>query len=175
MTTSLNTIIKTLLGALLLAGILAYVWPVQINLDAAPYCPPGWKVVSHDKQANVRWSIWTMSAVEHRDEKRLAASRPLNACAIDYLRKHQGQIPWSWRISTNGYQPLYRFDGTVYETPEGFWVTRALIYNGDRWDETTSIVKYPEQWRRRRAAGPGHHRVDDEPANYYCWVVSTRK
>ncbi|MDP3646292.1 MAG: hypothetical protein Q8R25_04355 [bacterium] len=119
-------------------------YAVEIDLDADPYIPNGWAVVSHEKGGNFLWNPAQMKFYVAKGQKdgkeidgtdllkELKGQRPFNANLLDFLFANQRLIPESLKKKTTGYDTYIFFWGTVYRHPDGYSYVRYLSW-GDTW------------------------------------------
>ncbi|MBN1585422.1 hypothetical protein JW899_03585 [Candidatus Uhrbacteria bacterium] len=115
----------------------------DINLEAAPFVPEGWKICPEDQvKSAVRGLFrWRQGVIKlHLDERQKNWAVPghdlhkviegqpvLSAHVLDYLLAHQELIPESWKGK------VVFFWGTVYRSRYGFPFVRDLYWFGTAW------------------------------------------
>jgi hypothetical protein len=130
-----------------------------INYNDKPFVPDNWEVERHDL---VTWGggrvrltregdnlyldgkkiefYLSPSQVEGKSikgdklNKELENKCVLNACVLDYLRKHPELIPESWKVDERGRTRRISFWGTMYRDSKGNLDARFLYWYLDRWD-----------------------------------------
>jgi hypothetical protein len=110
-----------------------------IDLDAAPFVPEGWSIVSHARGGQFTWDPDRARLFPAEGQKdgqcsigteiraEVEAKRPLNANALDGLLANPGLIPETWKGK------YVFFWGTIYRDSGGNLVVRCLYWAGDRW------------------------------------------
>ncbi len=109
-----------------------------INLDAAPFIPPGWQVVEHKKGGQFRWDPTKVALFLTEQQKKgtikgnqlleeLKDKPVFNANVLGYLLTHPELIPDDWK------EKYTFFWGTIYRDSFGRLYVRCLYWSSDRW------------------------------------------
>jgi len=111
----------------------------EIDCDADPYIPDGWKVESHKKHGQFEWDPKKIQLylsegqkngkyIEGNElRKELEAQSVFNANVLDYLLAHPDLIPEDWKGK------YIFFWGTIYRGSAGVLCVRCLLFYGLRW------------------------------------------
>lgn len=115
-----------------------------IDLDAHPYVPDGWQLVSYRKGGLFKVSsdkvtlCWVEGQLEERQNVKGELLLELysrnripifNSSLLDYLLVNQNLIPEKWKKDERGW-PLYiLFLGSIFIDKEGRHVVRILMWN----------------------------------------------
>lgn len=111
----------------------------NIDCDAEPFVPEGWKKKSHKKDGIFEWtparvrlyfSEHQRDGKSHRGidiRKELASEPVLNANVLDFLLAHNELIPEEWKG-----MKIY-FWGTIYVGSGGGLLVRCLYYHSGSW------------------------------------------
>jgi hypothetical protein len=112
-----------------------------IDLDAAPFIPEGWEVVSHRQGGQIEWnadnvSLFLSSAQKEsggsivgNDLREIVEGKVvLNANALDWLLAHPEKIPKFWE------DKAIFFWGTIYRGGGRLLGVRFLYRDGSHWD-----------------------------------------
>ena len=115
---------------------------LSINLDREPYLPTDWRRLRHqtfgrewkweplqlelyfsEEQRRDGGRVWGKKLVKRIQKTR----RPLNACALDYLRRHRKYLPDAWFewLKVDKRRTIC-FVGTTYANQDGFECVRCL-------------------------------------------------
>lgn len=128
-------IIKIVILFAFLTGCSEY--PI-INMDANPFTPARWSIVSHVKTGMLELNPEKISLYLPEKQKtgiiegnglrdELANQPILNANALDYLLAHPELIPEEWKGKR------IFFWGTIYCNFDGILGVRCLGWDGSRW------------------------------------------
>jgi hypothetical protein len=110
-----------------------------VDLDADPFCPEGWTVVSHKKGGKRKFdrnSIGLYLADGQKNNGRMVgndlqavlADQPVeNANQLDWYLAHPDQIPEDWKGKA------VFFWGTIYRDADRRLCVRCLCWGGDGW------------------------------------------
>jgi len=110
-----------------------------VDLDADPFCPDGWKVVSHQKGGKRKFdrnAIGLYLADGQKNGGRMVgtdlrdalAGQPVeNANLLDWYLANPDQIPEEWKGK------FVVFWGTIYRLADGKLFVRCLYWSGGRW------------------------------------------
>jgi len=110
-----------------------------VDLDADPFCPDGWKVVSHQKGGKRKFDPTAtglyladgqkngglMVGTDLRDA--LVGQPVENANQLDWYLAHQDQVPEEYK---GEYVPFW---GTIYRDADGKLCVRCLCWDGGEW------------------------------------------
>lgn len=111
----------------------------DIDLDADPFVPDGWKVEEHRKGGVFKWDASKVALYLSEPQKQrkviegnklrstLTDQKPYNANVLDYLLAHPHLIPEEWKGK------YVFFWGTVYRNSCGGLCVRCLFWIGDGW------------------------------------------
>lgn len=111
----------------------------DIDLDADPFVPDGWKVEEHQKGGTFTWDPNQVELHLEEAQKRspwmkgallreaLKGKRVMNANLLDWLLAHPDQIPESWKGKA------IFFWGTIYRYSDDRLCVRCLVWDGSRW------------------------------------------
>jgi hypothetical protein len=110
---------------------------ININTDARPFVPDGWKVVEHIKGGKFEWGpskiiLYISDIQKHRSyiegnklRKELKGKAVLNANVLDFLLANSYLIPEAWKSKR------IFFWGTIYRHTSGRLVVRCLCWEDD--------------------------------------------
>lgn len=117
----------------------------QIDCDAAPFIPDGWKVEEHQKGGAFKWDAAQVQFhldpgqqdgkyIEGNKLRLQLTGKPvLNANVLDYLLKNPQLIPDDWKKDEKGNTRYIFFWGTIYCSSGGSLYVRCLYWHGGRW------------------------------------------
>lgn len=112
----------------------------EIDCDAEPFTPHGWKVAEHKPGGKLEWDPQKVQLYYSKDQEKclpiegtqlreeLNGKAVLNANVLDYLLNHPDEIPESWKGKA------VFFWGTIYRRADSVLEVRCLCWNGTRWD-----------------------------------------